>query len=72
MMKTRLGANAVPVQIPVGEGDMFTGFIDLITMKAIIFNEGNAGMTWDDMEIPQDLQKTAQGISDQNAGSSFR
>src|SRR5271169_4642978 len=38
MMKARLGANAVPVQIPVGEGDMFTGFIDLITMKAKIFH----------------------------------
>ena len=60
MMKTRLGANAVPVQIPVGEGDMFTGFIDLITMKAKIFHEGNAGMTWDDMDIPHDLQKQAQ------------
>ncbi len=60
MMKARLGANAVPVQIPVGEGDMFTGFIDLITMKAKIFHEGNAGMTWDDMEIPHDLQKQAQ------------
>ena len=60
MMKTRLGANAVPVQIPVGEGDLFTGFIDLITMKAKIFHEGNAGMTWDDMDIPHDLQKQAQ------------
>src|ERR1043166_4769434 len=48
MMKTRLAANAVPIQIPVGEGDMFTGFIDLITMKARIFNEGNAGITWED------------------------
>lgn len=60
MMKTRLGANAVPVQIPVGEGDMFTGFIDLITMKARIFHESNAGITWDDLEIPHDLQKKAQ------------
>src|SRR5438067_3010196 len=34
MMKTRLGANAVPVQLPVGEGDIFTGVIDLITMRA--------------------------------------
>src|SRR5512135_1255713 len=34
MMKSRLGANAVPIQIPIGEGDIFTGYIDLITMKA--------------------------------------
>jgi elongation factor G len=60
MMKTRLGANAVPVQLPVGEGDMFTGFIDLITMKARIFNEGNAGITWEDLPIPHDLEKISQ------------
>jgi elongation factor G len=60
MMKTRLGANAVPVQIPVGEGDIFTGIIDLITMRARIFHEGSAGVTWDDLDIPHDLQKLAQ------------
>src|SRR5260370_12070253 len=60
MMKTRLGANAVSVQIPVGEGDIFTGIIDLITMKARIFHENTAGSTWDDLEIPHDLQKLAQ------------
>jgi elongation factor G len=60
MMKSRLGANAVPIQIPVGEGDMFAGIIDLITMKARIFHEGSAGTTWDDLDIPHDLQKLAQ------------
>ena len=60
MMKTRLGANAVPIQIPVGEGDMFTGIIDLITMRARIFHEGSAGTTWDDIDIPHDLHKKAQ------------
>ena len=59
MMKTRLSANAVPIQIPVGEGDMFTGIIDLITMKARIFHDGTDGTTWDDLEIPHDLQKQA-------------
>lgn len=60
MMKDRLGAHAVPLQIPVGEGDMFTGVIDLITMKARIFNDTTMGTTWDDIEIPQDLKKKAQ------------
>jgi elongation factor G len=60
MMKTRLGANAIPVQIPVGEGDMFAGIIDLITMRARVFHEGTAGVTWDEMEIPHDLKKKAQ------------
>src|SRR5258706_12170008 len=60
MMKTRLGANAIPVQIPGGEGDLFTGIIDIITMRARIFQEGSSGVTWDDMEIPHDMQKLAQ------------
>jgi elongation factor G len=60
MMKTRLKANAVPIQLPIGEGDMFTGYIDLITMKSRIFHENSSGTTWDDMDIPQDLRKKAQ------------
>ena len=59
MMKDRLGANAVPIHLPVGEGDIFTGIIDLITMKARIFHEESNGMTWDDIAIPHDLQKLA-------------
>jgi elongation factor G len=60
MMRSRLGANAIPIQIPVGEGDLFTGIIDLITMKARIFHDSTAGTTWDDMDVPHDLQKMAQ------------
>jgi elongation factor G len=59
MMKDRLHANAVPVQLPVGEGDIFSGIIDLITMKARIFHEESSGATWDDFEVPHDLQKLA-------------
>jgi elongation factor G len=74
MMKTRLSANAVPIQIPIGEGELFTGYIDLITMKARIFHEGGSGTTWDEIEIPQGLKKKAQewrtkmleAVSDEN------
>jgi elongation factor G len=59
MMKDRLAANAVPIQLPVGEGDIFSGIIDLITMKARHFHEESNGATWDDFEIPHDLQKLA-------------
>ncbi|MSP64144.1 MAG: elongation factor G [Ignavibacteria bacterium] len=59
MMKERLGANAIPVQIPVGEGDMFNGIIDLTTMKARVFDEASNGQEWEDLEIPHDLQKLA-------------
>ncbi|GJQ21137.1 MAG: elongation factor G [Bacteroidia bacterium] len=59
MMKDRLGANAVPVQLPVGEGDMFAGIIDLITMKARMYHEGNQGTTWDEIDIPDSLKARA-------------
>ncbi len=59
MIRARLGANAVPVQLPVGEGDMFAGIIDLITMKARMFHEGTQGTTWDDIEIPDSLKPRA-------------
>ncbi len=60
MMKNRLAANAVPVQLPVGEGDMFSGVLDLITMKARIFHDTTMGTTWEEIEIPHDLRKLAQ------------
>jgi elongation factor G len=59
MMKERLGANAVPIQLPVGQGDMFKGIIDLVKMKAHIFHDHTNGMTWDEIEIPHDLQAQA-------------
>ena len=46
MMHNRLKANAVPVQLPIGQGDMFVGQIDLINMKAFIYNDDTLGSTW--------------------------
>ncbi len=59
MMKERLGTNAIPIQLPVGQGEMFKGIIDLVTMKAHVFHDHSNGMTWDEIEIPHDLQKQA-------------
>jgi elongation factor G len=59
MIKDRLGANVVPLQIPIGEGDMFTGLIDLIRMKAVIYHDDSLGSTWDEIEIPSDLKDKA-------------
>ena len=59
MMRDRLGANAIPIHLPVGQGDMFRGIIDLITMKARIFHEETNGSTWDDIDIPHDLKALA-------------
>ncbi|PID57103.1 MAG: elongation factor G [Ignavibacteriae bacterium] len=55
MMKERLKANAVPITLPIGEGDMFAGVIDLMTMKARMYNEDSLGTKFEDIEIPQDL-----------------
>lgn len=60
MMNERLKANAVPVQIPIGEGDMFRGVIDLVRNKAIVWHDATQGTTWDDIDIPSDLQKEAR------------
>ena len=59
-MKERLKANAVPVQIPIGEGEMFKGVVDLISNKAIIWHDETQGMTWDEIDIPHDLENAAR------------
>ncbi len=55
MMKDRLKANAVPIHLPIGQGDLFNGIIDLITMKARMFNEDTLGATFEDVDIPPSL-----------------
>jgi elongation factor G len=59
MMKERLKANAVPIQLPIGQGVIFAGIIDLITMKARMYNEENLGATFEDVEIPDSFKKQA-------------
>lgn len=72
MMKDRLKANAVPIQIPVGQGEMFKGIIDLITMKARMYNEETLGATFEDIDIPKSMftlaneyrQKLLEAVAD--------
>lgn len=59
MMKDRLKANAVPIQLPIGQGALFTGIIDLITMKARMYNDENLGATFEDITIPDSLLEQA-------------
>ncbi|MBI4551220.1 MAG: elongation factor G [Candidatus Latescibacteria bacterium] len=59
MMHDRLGANAVPIQLPIGLGELFTGIIDLLTMTARTYHEETLGMTFNDHDIPHDLQAYA-------------
>ncbi|TMG98350.1 MAG: GTP-binding protein, partial [Betaproteobacteria bacterium] len=59
-MKTRLKANPVPVVIPIGAEENFSGVVDLIKMKAIIWDEASQGMKFEYHEIPAELQADAQ------------
>jgi elongation factor G len=60
MMKDRLGANPIPVQIPIGAGDMFNGIIDLVTMKGVVYNDSSMGAEWEEIDIPKDLVDKAE------------
>ena len=52
-VKERLGANAVPIQVPIGAEENFKGVIDLIRMKAINWNEDDLGATYTEEDIPE-------------------
>ncbi|MDO4998104.1 MAG: elongation factor G [Neisseria sp.] len=59
-MRTRLRANPVPIVIPVGAEEGFEGVVDLLKMKAIIWNEEDKGVTFEYGDIPADLVDTAE------------
>ena len=59
MMKTRLGANPVPLQLPIGSEDVFKGMVDLIEMKAIIYTD-DLGKTSEAAEIPEEMKDDAE------------
>lgn len=60
MIKDRLKANALPIQLPIGKEDTFKGVIDLVRMKAIIWNDETLGATYTEEEIPADLLDEAK------------
>lgn len=59
-LKDRLGANAVPVQLPIGAEEKFKGIVDLVRMKAIYWEEENMGMNFEEREIPEDMAAQCQ------------
>ena len=60
MIKSRLGANPLPLVIPIGSGEMFTGIVDLMQMKSILYNESTMGTRFEYGEIPGDLKEEAE------------
>ncbi len=59
MLTDRLGSNFVPIQLPIGTGETFTGLIDLVAMKAVTYEETSLGADFFEGEIPEDLMPQA-------------
>ncbi len=64
-VKDRLGANAIPIQLPIGAEDEFKGIIDLLRMKAIYWDEDNMGATYEQKDIPAELADQAAEYREQ-------
>ncbi|HJM47108.1 MAG: elongation factor G [Candidatus Marinimicrobia bacterium] len=60
MIKDRLKANPLPLTLPIGEGEMFNGIIDLLSMKAILYNESTLGSRFEYGDIPSGLLDDAK------------
>jgi elongation factor G len=61
-IKTRLGANPVPLQLNIGAEEEFKGIVDLIRMQAIYWNEDDMGVTYEEVAIPPELQARAEEL----------
>ncbi|MEO1515263.1 MAG: elongation factor G [Bacteroidota bacterium] len=57
-VREKLGANAIPLQIPIGAEERFKGVVDLMTNKAIVWDDETQGMTYKEIPIPEDLAET--------------
>ncbi|MEQ8494394.1 MAG: elongation factor G [Gammaproteobacteria bacterium] len=64
-IRTRLGANAVPIQLPIGAEDAFEGVVDLVKMKAIYWDDSTLGMTFEERDIGADLVETCRDLREQ-------
>jgi elongation factor G len=62
MMRDRLGAKAHPVQIPMGEGDMFTGIIDIVTREALVWDDDVLGATYTRNSLPDAYKEQVEEL----------
>ena len=58
-MREKLGANPIPIQIPIGSEENFRGVVDLINMRGIIWDDDSLGMEYEEIDIPEDLKEKA-------------
>ncbi len=59
-MRLKLNARPLPLQIPLGEGENLQGVVDLVRMKAHVYEESSLGARYDEVEIPKPLRETAE------------
>ena len=59
-IRERLGANPIPLQVPIGAEADFKGVVDLVNNRGMVWNETDQGMTWNEVPIPDDLVDTAK------------
>src|ERR1700737_476409 len=59
-IRQKLGKNAVPLQLPIGAEDQFKGVIDLVQMKALVFNDETLGAEYEVMDVPEELRADAE------------
>jgi elongation factor G len=64
MIKSRLGAKPIVMQLPVGAESDFAGVVDLLKMKALVWRDESLGAAWDEVDIPADLADKAQEYRD--------
>jgi elongation factor G len=64
-INSRLGSNAVTLQVPIGAEENFEGVVDLIKMKAIYWDEETRGTKFEERDIPEDLQEQCTGLREQ-------
>jgi elongation factor G len=62
MMRERLGAKAYPLQYPLGEGELYTGHIDLVRMVEVVYDEDSLGVKWDEGPVPDALREKAEQL----------
>jgi elongation factor G len=63
-IREKLGANPIPVALPLGSEDRFSGIIDLLLMKAVIWDEASSGATYTHTDIPKDMEEEARAARD--------
>tara|TARA_R110002096_G_scaffold436050_1_gene666074 strand:+ start:23738 stop:25840 length:2103 start_codon:yes stop_codon:yes gene_type:complete len=64
-VKTMLGSHALPLQIPIGSEADFKGVVDLINFRGIVWNEDDMGMTFQEIDIPEDVREEAEMYREQ-------